>query len=71
MMRENYKYRIELYRRGYPQEEGKVGVSQPVQMRLLVDGKFESDDGSFSRQSKTRVRCSHGEVVLGITMPAR
>jgi len=37
-------------------------------MRLLVDGKFESDDGSFSRQSKTRVRCSHGEVVLGITM---
>ena len=37
-------------------------------MRLLVEAKYESDDGSVSVQSKTRVRCSHGEVVLGITM---
>ena len=40
-------------------------------MRLLLEVKFESDDGSVSVQSKTRVRCSHGEVGLGITMPAR
>jgi len=30
MMRENYKYRIELYRRGYPREEGKDGGHNQV-----------------------------------------